>query len=98
MNDSHDFQSESLENGFFCDQFNTTAHFKNSGPEIYEQTGCMIDAFVMGAGTGGTIAGVAAILTSKMFGHEFHVADCQRQALYCVARLCVGVLVGVHEY
>ena len=79
-------ESESLENGFFCDQFNTTAnfdaHFKNTGPEIYEQTGCMIDAFVMGAGTGGTIAGVAAFLTSKIPDIEIVLADPQGSGLY----------------
>ena len=51
------------ENGIFLDQFenlaNFQAHFKETGPEIWHQTGGTVDAFVMSAGTGGTIAGVS---------------------------------------
>ncbi len=48
------------------DQFenpsNFWAHYNNTGPEIWRQTGGMLDAFVAGAGTGGTLSGVAAFL------------------------------------
>jgi cysteine synthase len=52
--------------GFFADQFenpaNWAAHLAGTGPEIYDQTGGHLDAFVAGAGTGGTISGVARYL------------------------------------
>ena len=52
--------------GFFADQFenpsNFWAHYNNTGPEIWRQTGGLIDAFVAGAGTGGTLGGCAAFL------------------------------------
>ncbi|KAK0730370.1 tryptophan synthase beta subunit-like PLP-dependent enzyme [Lasiosphaeris hirsuta] len=52
--------------GFFADQFespfNYQAHMQTTGPEILRQTGGRIDAFVAGAGTGGTVAGVAKYL------------------------------------
>lgn len=53
--------------GFFADQFesdaNWRAHFESTGPEIWAQTdGGRLDAFVAGAGTGGTISGVARYL------------------------------------
>lgn len=55
--------------GFFADQFeslaNFRAHFQSTGPEIWGQTGGMIDAFVAGAGTGGTISGIALYLKQE---------------------------------
>lgn len=52
--------------GFFADQFesgaNWSAHFRSTGPEIYAQTNGVLSAFVAGAGTGGTISGVARYL------------------------------------
>ncbi|XP_031098020.1 cysteine synthase 2-like isoform X2 [Ipomoea triloba] len=55
--------------GFFADQFenlaNFRAHYEGTGPEIWEQTGGELDAFVAAAGTGGTVAGVSCFLKEK---------------------------------
>lgn len=55
--------------GFFADQFesknNYEAHMRTTGPEIYAQTGGQIDAFVSGAGTGGTLSGVTKYLKEE---------------------------------
>ncbi|XP_043689003.1 cysteine synthase 2 [Telopea speciosissima] len=55
--------------GFFADQFenlaNFRAHYEGTGPEIWEQTGGKLHAFVAAAGTGGTIAGVSRFLQEK---------------------------------
>ena len=52
--------------GFFANQFeneaNWRAHRAQTGPELWAQTGGCVDAFVMSAGTGGTIAGVGRFL------------------------------------
>ncbi|KAM4102670.1 hypothetical protein ACJW30_06G019200 [Castanea mollissima] len=55
--------------GFFADQFenlaNFRAHNEGTGPEIWDQTGGSLDAFVAAAGTGGTVAGVSRFLQEK---------------------------------
>ncbi|KAJ8619765.1 hypothetical protein MRB53_028294 [Persea americana] len=52
-----------------ADQFenlaNFRAHYEGTGPEIWEQTGGNLHAFVAAAGTGGTIAGVSRFLQEK---------------------------------
>lgn len=52
--------------GFFADQFenpaNFRAHYEGTGPEIWQQVGGKLDAFVAAAGTGGTVAGVSRFL------------------------------------
>ena len=72
--------------GFFADQFenkaNWKAHFEGTGPEIFQQCGGKLDAFVAGAGTGGTIAGVSQYLNSKMPQVQIVLADPQGSGLY----------------
>ncbi|KAG5546703.1 hypothetical protein RHGRI_018770 [Rhododendron griersonianum] len=61
--------SSDCKGGFFADQFenlaNFRAHYDGTGPEIWEQTGGNLDAFIAAAGTGGTIAGISRFLKGK---------------------------------
>ena len=68
------------ENGWFLtDQFrsaaNVRAHQTGTGPEILEQTGGRIGAFVAGAGTGGTISGVGRFLRERGVRARVVLAD-----------------------
>ena len=44
---------------------NTAAHYEQTGPEIWEQTGGRVTHVVVGVGTGGTVSGVGRFLKEK---------------------------------
>ena len=58
-----------IENSFIPLQFentnNAAAHYKTTGPEIYEETNGEVDIFISAFGTGGTLSGVSKYLKEK---------------------------------
>jgi len=52
----------------FENQDNPDAHYRSTGPELYEQLDGRIDVLVAGAGTGGTLTGVARYLKEQRPG------------------------------
>lgn len=78
-----------------CDQFENLANMRahgaaGTGREIWEQTRGRVDAFVMGAGTGGTLAGVSTYLKSRKPSVRAYLADPPGSALH--HRVAHGVL------
>jgi cysteine synthase A len=70
----------------FADQWNNLdnrkAHYVSTGPEIWEQTGGKVDAFICSMGTGGTIAGTSMFLREKKKDIVIGVADPHGAAMY----------------
>lgn len=56
-------------NAWYVNQYdnpsNATAHYEQTGPEIWEQTEGKVTHFIVGVGTGGTISGVGKYLKEK---------------------------------
>ncbi|KAF8245918.1 PALP-domain-containing protein [Wilcoxina mikolae CBS 423.85] len=85
--------------GYFADQFendqNWRAHYESTGPEIFRQCGERLDAFVAGAGTGGTISGCARYLKPRLPGLKVVLADPPGSGLY--NRVKFGVMFNLKE-
>jgi len=75
-----------LPNAVWANQFDNTAnrrtHLETTGPEIWDQTGGRIDAFVAASGTGGTLGGVSEYLKSRSASVRTVLADPPGSALY----------------
>jgi cysteine synthase A len=61
---------------------NRRAHYETTGPEIWQQTGGTVDAFVASVGTGGTLAGVGQALKERKPAVRIVLADPMGSALY----------------
>jgi cysteine synthase A len=70
----------------FADQWNNLdnrkAHYVSTGPEIWEETGGKVDAFICAIGTGGTIAGVSEYLREQKKDILIGIADPRGAAMY----------------
>jgi cystathionine beta-synthase len=71
--------AQQIPGGFYVNQFandaNSLAHYEGTGPEIWEQTGGRIDAFVAGIGSGGTITGIGRFLKDQGSSCQIILAD-----------------------
>jgi cysteine synthase len=80
-----DSNNSTASSGFFADQFenldNMDAHIE-TGEEIWRQCGGRVDAFVCGAGTGGTIAGVSQALKERKQAIQIVLADPPGSSLF----------------
>jgi len=73
-------------NSFFANQYhnqsNPEAHFRTTGPEIWEQLGDRLDAVVVATGTGGTLTGIARFIKPRKPAVRFVLIDPVGSILY----------------
>ena len=73
-------------NSFWANQFENPAnyqeHYRTTGPEIWQQTAGLIDAFISAVGTGGTMAGVSKYLKEKNNSVHVRLVDPMGSGMY----------------
>jgi len=82
--------AQEIPGAIWANQFDNTAnrdtHERTTGPEIWEQTGGRIDAFVCATGTGGTLGGISRYLKRQTNDRgkqvQITLADPQGSSLY----------------
>ena len=78
--------NDEIPNSFFANQYhnpsNLEAHFRTTGPEIWEQIGDRLDAVVVATGTGGTLTGIARYIKPKKPSVRFVLIDPVGSILY----------------
>ncbi len=71
--------AQEIPGAFLANQFhnpaNPAVHYRQTGPEIWDQMSGKIDVFVAGAGTGGTISGCGRYLKEKNKDVKIVLAD-----------------------
>jgi cystathionine beta-synthase len=92
--------AEETPGAFYANQYhnpsNPKAHYHSTGPEIWEQTQGRIDAYVVAAGTGGTISGTSKYLKEKNPAVRVVAADPIGSVFYDYFR--TGKLPPAHGY
>ena len=83
---AEEFNAKEPNGAIWANQFdnvaNRRAHLEGTGPEIWEQTGGAVDAFICAVGTGGTLAGVGMALKERNKDVVIGLADPMGAALY----------------
>ncbi|MGS0765149.1 PLP-dependent cysteine synthase family protein [Syntrophomonas curvata] len=86
-----------FEIGQFCRQDNLKAHMENTAPEIWEQTGGKVDAFIMCQGTGGTVTGNAKFFKEKKPGIKVFISEPAESPILAYGRIGQHKVQGIAD-
>lgn len=88
-----------FEIGQFVRPQNVETHYYGTAPEIWEQTGGELDAFVMCQGTGGTVTGTARFLKEKNPNIKVYISEPAESPILAYGRIgshkCQGIADGL---
>jgi cysteine synthase A len=86
-----------FEIGQFYREDNVNAHYEHTAPEIWEQTGGNLDAFVMCQGTGGTVTGTAKYLKEKNPNIKIYISEPKESPILACGKIGPHKIQGIAD-
>ncbi len=86
-----------FEIGQFYRTENLAAHYNNTGPEIWEQSGGNVDVFIMCQGTGGTVTGTAKYLKGKNPDIKIYISEPKESPILACQKIGKHMVQGVAD-
>lgn len=86
-----------FEIGQFYRQENLLAHYENTGPEIWDQTEGVCDAFIMCQGTGGTVTGTARFLKEKNPAIKIYISEPAESPILAYGKIGRHMVQGIAD-
>lgn len=91
------YGADVFEIGQFVRPENLDAHFKNTGPEIWEQTEGRLDVFIMCQGTGGTVTGTAKYLKKMKPDIKIYISEPSESPILAYGRIGKHKVQGIAD-
>jgi cysteine synthase A len=86
-----------FEIGQFYREENLQAHYRNTAPEIWEQTDGQLDVFIMCQGTGGTVTGTAKYLKEKNPNIKVYISEPQESPILACGKIGPHRIQGIAD-
>jgi cysteine synthase A len=91
------YEGRVFEIGQFVRAENVQSHYYSTGPEIWDQTGGNIDAFIMCQGTGGTVTGVGRYLKEKNPAIKVYISEPSESPILAKGKIGCHKIQGIAD-